>query len=90
MKKIETNNINDLFRNLGIGNFGENQVFERPKTNYSSHMNLDMNVGNPKIVGSFLRPQNNSSKTDLDANLKDNVVNNGFSNHKMLSNAKFS
>ena len=64
---IETNDTNDLFRKLGIGDLGEFQVFERPKANYSSHMNLDMNVGNPKIVGSFLRPQNNS-------NLKNNLV----------------
>ena len=64
---FETNDINDLFRKLGIGNFGEFQVFERPKANYSSHLNSDMNVGSPKIVGSFLRPQNNS-------NLKNNLV----------------
>ena len=48
-------------------------------------MNSEMNVGNPKIVGSFLRPQNNSRKTDLDANLKDSAVYNGFSNHKKLA-----
>ena len=47
----------------------------------------ELTVGSPKTVGSFLRPQNNSSKTYLDANLKDSAVNNGFSNHKKLAKA---
>ena len=53
MYPVETNGINDLFRKLGIGNFGEIQVFERPKANYPSHMNSDMNVGAAKTVGRF-------------------------------------
>ena len=87
MYPVESNGITDLLRKLGVGNFGEIQIFERPKANDPSHMNSEMNVGNPKIVGIFWRPQNNSRKTDLDANLKDNVVNNGFSNHKKLAKA---
>ena len=34
----------------------------------------ELTVGRPKTVGSFLRPQNNSSNTDLNANLKNNLV----------------
>ena len=34
----------------------------------------ELTVGSPKTIGSFLRPQNTSSNTDLKTNIKSNLV----------------